>query len=476
MENLRDWCVSRQLWWGHRIPAWYCNDCDETIVSMDDPVECACGSTDLRQDDDVLDTWFSSALWPFSTLGWPAETQDYETFYPTSVLVTGFDIIFFWVARMMMMGTHFTGQPPFPDILIHGMVRDIEGKKMSKSAGNALDPLELIDEYGADSLRLALIQAAAPGHDIPLAVESIDAARRFGNKLWNAVRFVVEFMNIDAVPVDGGYPDNPWPEDEWIIARLGQVAREVDTLLDGYRLSDAFAVLYNFAWSEVFDWYLEMAKSIRDADAARQGAMKETLGVVTRDVLKLFHPVMPFITEELWSHLGDGSTLMITAGWPEVPPAEVPAEMDSLKAVVTGIRQFRSQHQIGRKVEMPVTVVPSSGTSLPDWWYGQLASLTGAFPVEGTRPDPITGYTRISASGVEAYIPLEGLVDLDVEKPRINKAIAEMEAGIVQSRGKLSNQDFRERAPAEVVEQVESRLIEMEAELDKQRHLLAELG
>jgi valyl-tRNA synthetase len=475
MENLRDWCVSRQLWWGHRIPAWYCNDCDETIVSIHDPVECACGSTDLRQDEDVLDTWFSSALWPFSTLGWPTETPDYETFYPTSVLVTGFDIIFFWVARMMMMGTHFTGQSPFPDILIHGMVRDIEGQKMSKSAGNALDPLELIDEYGADSLRLALIQAAAPGHDIPLAVESIDAARRFGNKLWNAVRFVVEFMDVEAVPVDGGYPDDPGPEDEWIIARLGQVAGEVDALLDDYRLSDAFAVLYNFAWSEVFDWYLEMAKSIRDADTARQQAMKATLGVVTRDVLKLFHPAMPFITEELWSHLGDGSTLMITAAWPEVPSAEVPAEMDSLKALVKGIRQFRSQHQIGRKVEMPVTVVPSSGTSLPGWWYSQLASLTGASPVEGARPDPITGHTRISSNEVETYIRLEGLVDVDAEKPRINKAIAELESGIAQSRGKLSNQDFRERAPAEVVEQVESRLVDMEAELDKQRHFLAEL-
>jgi valyl-tRNA synthetase len=476
MENLRDWCVSRQLWWGHRIPAWYCNDCDETIVSMDDPLECACGSTDLRQDEDVLDTWFSSALWPFSTLGWPEQTQDYEKFYPTSVLVTGFDIIFFWVARMMMMGTHFTQQPPFPNILIHGMVRDVEGKKMSKSSGNALDPIELIDEYGADSLRLALIQAAAPGHDIPLSVESIDAARRFGNKLWNAVRFVVEFMDIDNVAIEGGYPDVPGPEDEWIIARLGEVSSEVDRFLEDYRLSDAYAVLYSFAWSEVFDWYLEMAKSIGEADTDRQKAMKSTLGAVTRDVLKLFHPVIPFITEELWSHLGDGSGLMIAAPWPEIPRASAPDEMESLQAVVTGIRQFRSQHQIGRKVEMPVTVVSTSGTSFPDWWYAQVASLTGASPAEGARPDSATGHTRVSSGGVEAFIALEGLVDVDAERPRIEKAIVELESGIAQSRGKLDNQNFRERAPVDVVAQVEVRLVEMEAELDKQRQHLEELG
>jgi valyl-tRNA synthetase len=476
MENLRDWCVSRQLWWGHRIPAWYCNACDETTVSIEDPSECACGSKDLRQDEDVLDTWFSSALWPFSTLGWPEKTADFEEFYPTNVLVTGFDIIFFWVARMMMMGIHFTDQPPFQDIVIHGMVRDIEGKKMSKSAGNALDPLELIDEYGADSLRLALIQAAAPGHDIPLSVDAIDAARRFGNKLWNAVRFVVEFMEISNVPIDDGYPLNPGPEDEWIIARLGSVTSEVDRLLDEFRPSDAYAALYSFAWSEVFDWYIEMAKSLADADSQRRDAMHSTLGAVTRDVLKLFHPVMPFITEELWSHLGDGTDLMITAPWPSPPQAEIPREMESLQASVSGVRQFRSQHQIGRKVEMPAIVVSEGDSDLPPWWYLQLTSLTGASPVEGDRPDPVAGHTRISAVGVETFVPLEGLVDVGAEKPRIERVIIELETGITRAHGKLGNENFRDRAPADVVEQEQLRLVEMETELAKQQQLLAELG
>lgn len=477
MENLHDWCVSRQLWWGHRIPAWYCDACESTIVAMDDPTECSCGSSALRQDEDVLDTWFSSALWPFSTLGWPEETDDLAKFYPTSVLVTGYDIIFFWVARMMKMGIHFTGEAPFPDILIHGMVRDVEtGLKMSKSKGNALDPIELVGEYGADSLRLALIQAAAPGHDIPLSVESIDAARRFGNKLWNAVRFVVEFMDVSGVPTDGGYPESPGPEDAWILARLGEVSTEVDRLLDDYRLSDAFALLYNFAWSELFDWYLEMGKSIGDADRDRQAAMRQTLGVATRDVLKLFHPVIPFVTEELWSHLGDGSSLMITAPWPDVPDFAAPREIASLQGVVSGIRKFRSQHHIPRGAEMPIVVSVRGGGELPPWWFSQVASLTGATPRPGERPDATAGHTRVSADGVEAFIPLAGLVDVEAERPRIERAIAELETAVDRSRRKLDNANFRDRAPAEVVAREEQRLDQVETELKKQRAQLAERG
>jgi valyl-tRNA synthetase len=283
-------------------------------------------------------------------------------------------------------------------------------------------------------------------------------------------------MDVTGGPADGAYPDDPGPEDRWIIARLGGVASEVDRLLDEFRLSDAYAVLYNFAWSEVFDWYLEMAKAISVADPERQLAMRNTLGAVTRDVLKLFHPVIPFVTEELWSHLGDGSTLMISAPWPRVPSMDAPSEMDSLQCVVAGIRQFRSQHQIGRKVEMPVTVAVSGDQDLPKWWYSQVSSLTGASPRGGSRPDPIAGHTRISCNGVEAYIALEGLVDVEAEKPRIEKAIAELESGIARARSKLENPSFRDRAPAEVVAQEEVRLENKETELAKQRQHLDELG
>ena len=276
--------------------------------------------------------------------------------------------------------------------------------------------------------------------------------------------------------LDDGYPDSPGPEDEWIIARLGSVTAEVDRLLDAFRLSDAYGVLYAFAWSELFDWYIEMAKSLADADEQRQEAMRSTLGAVTRDVLKLFHPVIPFITEELWSHLGDGSGLMITAPWPTISMIEAPPEMESLQEVVSGVRQFRSQHQIGRKVDMPVIVVSDAGVDLPAWWYSQLNSLSGASPVRGERPDPVTGYTRISSDGVEAFIPLEGLVDVDAERPRIEKAIVDLDSGISRAQGKLGNQNFRDRAPEDVVEQEKARLSDMEAELAKQQQLLAELG
>ena len=474
MENIQDWCISRQLWWGHRIPAWYCDACDETIVALEDPSTCgSCGSDSLRQDEDVLDTWFSSGLWPFSTLGWPDDTDDLATFYPTNVLVTGFDIIFFWVARMMTFGWYATGRSPFDDIVIHGMVRDVEGRKMSKSTGNALDPIELIDEYGADSVRLSLVQAAAPGHDVPLDIDWIEASRKFGNKLWNATRFAVEFMDVNRVPTDGGYPEDPGPEDRWILGRLAEVAAEVDDLLDAYRMSDAYSRLYTFAWSEVFDWYLEMAKIIAK-DEDRAPAMRQTLGTVLRDLLKLFHPVIPFVTEDLWSHLAAEPDLLITAPWPSVPAFDQPEHVDSLIGLVTDARRFRTQHQIPRATEIPLIVV--SDGDLPAWWYDQLAALGDCTPAPGARPEPVSGHTRLSAAGIEAFIPLAGLIDVDAERPRIQKAIDGIEKGIATCEGKLANPNFRDRAPAEVVSQEEDRLAELRTELTEQQRLLAELG
>jgi valyl-tRNA synthetase len=374
---------------------------------------------------------------------------------------------------MMKMALKFTGQVPFTDIVIHGMVRSTDGRKMSKSTGNALDPLELVDEYGADSLRLALIQSAAPGHDIPFDTDWVDAARRFGNKLWNAMRFAVEFMEVSDVPPDGGYPENPVDEDAWILSRLRAVQTEIDSLLDEYRLSDAYGLLYNFAWSEVFDWYLEMVKT-QNTDVERAKEMRRTLGVVLRDLLKLFHPAIPFVTEELWSHLGDGTSLLISAPWPEVPECGYPEEMGSLQEIVTGIRQFRSQHHIANKTEIPVTVVAS--VEMPRWWMDQVAALAKAMPAQGPAPESATGQTRVSAPGVEAFIPLAGLVDVDAERPRIEKAIAELEISLATSESKLSNENFTERAPADVVAAERDRVEAMLAELDKQRSHLADLG
>ncbi|MEX1043216.1 MAG: class I tRNA ligase family protein, partial [Acidimicrobiia bacterium] len=302
MENLRDWTISRQIWWGHRIPAWYCPD-GHITVGKTDPDSCGtCGRSDIVQDPDVLDTWFSSAIFPFSTLGWPEETDDLARFYPNAILITGFDIIFFWVARMMKMGIHFMGEVPFRQTIIHGLVRDANGEKMSKSKGNTIDPIDVAEEYGADPLRLALIQAANPGQDVPLDMEWVAGARRFGNKLWNATRFVLRHVEPGSIPADGGYPDNPGPADAWVLQRLGEVSSEFDVLCDEYRFSDAFGKLYSFAWSEVFDWYLEMAKITLD-DPATAEVTTQTLGVVMRDLLKLFHPAMPYLTEELWQHV-----------------------------------------------------------------------------------------------------------------------------------------------------------------------------
>jgi valyl-tRNA synthetase len=473
MENLRDWCISRQLWWGHRIPAWYCDDCDDLIVAQDTPPACVSCGGELRADDDVLDTWFSSALWPLSTLGWPDDTEDLRRFYPTAALVTGFDIIYFWVARMMMMGIHFGDAVPFRHVVIHGLVRAEDGRKMSKSSGNALDPLELVERYGADSVRLALLQSAAPGHDIPLKEDWIDAARRFGNKVWNALRFAVEHMEVTGVPSDGGYPADAGPEDAWILGRLADVTAEYDRLLDQYRFSDAVGLLYNFAWAEVFDWYLEMAKPLL-RDEQRRPATRATLGVVLRDLLKMFHPVVPFVTEELWSELGDGS-LLITASWPRPPEYTSPAGIDELQQLVAGIRRFRSEHQLSPRTEVPVLIEDAAGVAR-GWWADQLHSLAAAPVVSHGAPQDVSGHTRLAVGSIQAFIPLAGLVDVAAERPRLEKAIGDVQATLSKTEAKLANANFRDRAPAEVVAKEEAKAAELQGRLAKLQSQLAELG
>ncbi len=472
MENLRDWNISRQIWWGHRIPAWYCDACGEIIVAMEDPTACDCGSTSLRQEEDVLDTWFSSGLWPFSTLGWPEETDDLERFYPNSVMVTGFDIIYFWVARMIKMGIHFLDDPPYPDVVIHGLIRAPDGRKMSKSLGNALDPLDVVEEHGADALRLALIQAAAPGQDVPYQPDWVDAARRFGNKLWNAVRFALPYTEGIDIPAAGGYPDDPAPEERWILARLHEVTQRFDELFEEYRFSDAYGLLYNFAWSEVFDWYLELSKAPLRTDRAPETA--RAVGIVMRDLLKLFHPVIPYLTEELWSHLG-GDELLAGADWPEPPAYEMPEHFSVFQELVTGFRRFRAEHGLGPRHPLDVIVADPDGAAA-DWWPGQLDALVSVAPEWSTTLPDRTGRTRLVAGPLQAFISLEGIVDIDAERERLGKAISSEEGLLAASNRKLSNPQYVERAPAEVVEKERAKAAESEARLEKLRSQLDELG
>jgi len=444
MENLRDWTISRQIWWGHRIPAWYCPDGHITVTRTDPDACSTCGSGELVQDPDVLDTWFSSALWPFSTLGWPDDTPDLARFYPNAVLITGFDIIYFWVARMMQMGLHLRGEVPFRETVIHGLVRDAHGNKMSKSRGNTIDPLDVVAEHGADPLRLALIQAANPGQDVPLDMEWVVGTRKFGNKLWNAVRFVLSKTGPEAVPADGGYPDAPGPVDAWILARLGEVSHRFDELCDEYRFSDAFGLLYAFAWSEVFDWYLEMAKTAGDDPTTRR-----TLGVVARDLLKLFHPAIPYVTEELWSHLvGDG--LLAGAAWPAVPAYDAPDVMGELQELVAGVRRFRAEQGLSPRARLGLVLADPGG--LVAGWGERLVSDLAAVDVTRADVEPAGGHTRIVAGRLHGFIPLAGVVDLDAERARLDKAIAEAEGDLARAEGKLATPSFVERAPAEVVE------------------------
>ena len=474
MENLHDWCISRQLWWGHRIPAWYCDTDGTVMVARERPDACeACGSHDLRADEDVLDTWFSSALWPFSTLGWPEETDDLRRFYPTTVMVTGFDIIFFWVARMLMMGLEFTGSAPFEDIVIHGLLRTADGQKMSKSLNNAVDPLDLIDRYGADALRLSLLQSAAPGHDVPFVEEWVDATRRFGNKLWNAVKLALIYIEPGSIPVDGGYPEDPTEVDRWILSRLAEVGAAVDSLFGEYRLSDAFSTLYAFTWSEAFDWYLEMAKPTLVAGGPGAEATRQTLGVLIRDILKYFHPAIPFVTEELFSHLVQGN-LLITSPWPSPPSFDAPSGIETLQDLIVGIRRFRAEHGLSPRHELAVTIDDPDGV-WSQWWDPQLRSLANTVPSLGATAG-VTGHAQVVAGPIHGFISLEGLIDIEAERDRLEKRRDEAAADLARAEAKLANGNFRERAPADVVAKEASKASDASALIEKFDAQIAALG
>jgi valyl-tRNA synthetase len=470
MENLRDWTISRQIWWGHRIPAWYCDACGETIVAMEDPRSCVCGSDALRQEEDVLDTWFSSALWPFSTLGWPDDTPDLRTFYPNDALVTAYEIIYFWVARMIKMGLHFAGDVPFADAVIHGLIRAEDGRKMSKSLGNALDPLEVVAEQGADPLRLSLLLASVPGHDtVPMQLDQVDAARRFGNKVWNAVRFGRRYC--EGVPPSGGYPADPSPEERWILSRLHEVASRFDQLFDEYRLNEAFILLHNFVWSEVCDWFLELAKApLRRGD---DGTVAATLGVVLRDALALLHPAMPFLTEELWSHLvGEG---FIAAGpWPTPPPYEPPEDFAAFQELVGELRRFRAEHGLAPRHPLDVAVADPAGVAAP-WWGQQLQSLAAVTPDWVARVPAGRERTRLVVGSLQVSVALAGATQ-SAERERLARAVVEAEGLLAASQAKLANPQFVGRAPAEVVERERARAAEVGERLAQLRAQLDRLG
>jgi valyl-tRNA synthetase len=481
MENIRDWCISRQIWWGHRIPAWYCDHCNKITVSKTDPTSCAhCGSDEIRQETDVLDTWFSSALWPFSTMGWPERTEELVSFYPTSCLITGFDILFFWVARMMMMGIHFMGEVPFRDVYIHALVRDAQGQKMSKSRGNVIDPLVIIDQYGADAFRFTLAAFAAQGRDVKLAEERIAGYRNFVNKIWNASRFA--FMNLEdfdpeAVEVKKLELSNA---DRWILCRLNEVARDVDDALSGYRFNEAASSLYRFTWSEFCDWYIELIKEdLYKGDAARKTTAQYILWTVLENLLRLLHPFMPFITEEIWQSLPGKRPVssIMKASYPAPVPewqyTEGAQEMELVMEVIRGIRNIRGEVEVPPSREIAVILDCGSDESLHilkrnEGYVMSLARLSDL--AMGRAPERPADAAVQVAGDVQIIIPLKGLVNVEEEEKRLLKEIGKIEKDIDFLGKKLQNPDFIGRAPASVVAKEQ----EKQEEFTKKKQVLLE--
>ncbi|MGI6064886.1 MAG: valine--tRNA ligase [Bacillota bacterium] len=469
LENIRDWCISRQLWWGHRIPVWYCRDCGKVICAKEAPMVCPdCDSKNLEQDPDVLDTWFSSALWPFSTLGWPEKTKDLDYFYPTSVLVTGRDIIFFWVARMIFMGLEFMEKEPFKEVFIHGLVLDSQGRKMSKSLGNGVDPLEIIDQYGADTLRFMLVTGNTPGNDLRFQVERLDAARNFANKIWNASRFVL--MNLaDYRPDTGEISLNL--ADRWILERYRKTAAEVTRYLEKYELGEAARTLYDFTWNEFCDWYIELAKlRLYKETGVEKYTAQHVLTDVLSGIMQLMHPFMPFITEEIWQHLPhEGETIMLSP-WPDAEGmksfAQEETEMGLVMEVIRAVRNIRAEMNVplGRRVNIIVLADEDTRFVLNKGKI-YIAGLCQADSLEMRSPGTAKPEQAASAvvKGVEIFLPLKGLIDLDKEITRVEKEISNMEKELSRLAGKLNNQNFLSKAPAEVVEKERTKAREYEA-------------
>ncbi len=487
MFNIQDWCISRQIWWGHRIPAWYCEDCGGITVSREDATLCAdCGSAAIRQDNDVLDTWFSSALWPFSTMGWPERTATLEKFYPTSCLVTGFDILFFWVARMMMMGLKFMDQVPFTDVYIHALVRDAQGQKMSKSKGNVIDPLHVIDEYGADAFRFTLASFAAMGRDIKLSTERIAGYKAFANKLWNASRFAL--MNLDGFePVAMDLADPSLSDaDRWILTRLNETIEQTTQALNDYRFNEAAGTLYSFTWNSFCDWYIELSKeTLHGGDPAAKRRVQGVLFSVLEQLLRLLHPLMPFITEEIWQALPGtrpAASLMLVS-WPDAAaiPADVSAtvRMELVMDVIRAIRNIRGEMDVppGKQISALLLCGSQESAAILESAQGAIRALArvGELQVGQELTRPAQAATQV-AGDVEICLPLAGLVDIAEEEQRLGKEIAKVRTDVEFFRKKLSNEKFVANAPAEVLEKDRGKLAEAEEKLAILERSLAKLA
>ena len=463
MYNIQDWCISRQIWWGHQIPAWYDEDGNIYVATTESEVREKYKLSDdlkLSQDKDVLDTWFSSALWPFSTLGWPEESTDLEKYYPTSLLVTGFDIIFFWVARMIMMGLNFNDDVPFKDILIHGLVRDSKGRKMSKSLKNTIDPLELSEKHGADALRFSLIEKAAPGQDVPFDEEWTIAAKKFGNKLWNAAKFVhlysPEEKRTDEIK------EITCPENVWITSRFDEVLAEFNELFEKYKISDAYKLIYNFVWSDLFDWYFEFSKNLIDDEKTKD----ETMFVLRTTFLKsikILNPAMPHITEEIWSTFEDD--LLINNTWPEVEGKELNPEandVENLKEVISQIRNFKATYQLKNKEILKL----NSSKDVSPWFTKQLENI-GNVELNLNSPEDKDKKQVVFQSGnYEFYLLAEDYIDIDVEIKKLDKKIEDLSKTLAVSRSRLENEKFIKNAKEELIEKEKQNVIEVENEIE----------
>ena len=476
MHSVRDWCISRQLWWGHQIPAWYCADCGHVTVSREEATCCEkCGGKHIERDPDVLDTWFSSALWPFSTLGWPdTEAEDYKYFFPTDVLVTGYDIIFFWVARMIFSSLEQTGREPFHTVLIHGLIRDSQGKKMSKSAGNGVDPLEMIDRFGADALRFNIITGNSPGNDMRFYVERCEAMRNFANKLWNAARYVM--MNLDVT--ENRLPETLRLEDRWIVSKLNELVREVNENFDKYELGIAATKIYDFIWDSFCDWYIEITKPrLREGDRDAQYVL---LYVLT-DILKLLHPFMPFITEELYSAIPHEGDRLIVATYPEYDPAlSFPADEADFESIMTAVKAVRSRRS---EMNVPASKRPQLiiATDRPEVFEKgrvYLSNLAYAGSVEVLRdvPSDTSGMVSVVTEGAKMFMPMAELVDLAAERARIERELEKAKKDMAGQQAKLANENFVSRAPERVVAAEREKLAKAQALCANLEESLKNLG